>query len=72
MFDPAQAAKVTVATLVLVGGETPEPFKGSGEAVAAAVPDARVATLEGLVQAAEMFAPQVVAEALLDLLREQR
>ena len=40
--------------------------------MAAAVPDARVATLEGQAHAAEMFAPQVVAEAMLDLLREQR
>lgn len=70
MFDPEQAARVTVPTLVLVGSDTPEVFKADAEAVAAALPNARVTLLEGQAHGAEVFAPAVVAEAVLGFLRE--
>jgi pimeloyl-ACP methyl ester carboxylesterase len=70
LFDPEQAAQVTVPVLVVIGSETPEPFKVSAEMVAAALPDARVTILEGQGHAAEMLAPQVVAEAMLDFLHQ--
>ena len=68
LFDPEQAAQVTVPALVLVGSETPESFRASAEVVAAALADARVRTLEGQGHGAEMFAPEMVAEAVLDFL----
>ncbi len=70
LFDPHRAAHVTVPALVLVGTDTPEAFTASAEIVAAAVPDARVTILEGQGHGAEVFAPQLVAEATLDFLRE--
>ncbi len=68
LFDPEQAAQVAAPALVLVGSDTPEAFQASAEVVAAALPDARVAVLEGQGHGAEMFAPGVVAEAMLDFL----
>ncbi len=69
MFDPEQAATVTVPALLLVGGATPEPFKKSAATVASALPNARISILEGQHHGAEMFAPDVVARAILPFLR---
>jgi pimeloyl-ACP methyl ester carboxylesterase len=71
LFDPEQAARVTAPTLLLIGADTPAPFRSSAESVAAAVPDARVTLIEGQGHAAEMFAPEAVADALLAFLREE-
>jgi pimeloyl-ACP methyl ester carboxylesterase len=68
MFDPEQAASVAVPTLVLVGGDTPEAYKVSAEAVARSLPAARVVILDGQGHGAEMFAPAVVAEPVLEFL----
>ena len=68
LLDPQQGEDVVVPALVLVGSETSEAFKDSAQVVAAALPDARVVTLEGQAHAAEMFALQVVAEAVFDFL----
>jgi pimeloyl-ACP methyl ester carboxylesterase len=68
MFDPERAEKVTAPTLVLVGSDTPDPFRADAETVAAAVPNARLAVLEGQGHAAEMFAPDVVAGEVLRFL----
>jgi pimeloyl-ACP methyl ester carboxylesterase len=70
MFDPDQAATVTVPTLVLLGDQTPEAYLRSSEAVVEAVPNARLNLLEGKNHGAEMFAPAVVAEPVLAFLRE--
>ena len=70
LFDPQQAAHVAAPALMLVGSDTAEAFQTSAEVVAAALPDARVAVLEGQGHGAEMFAPGVVAEAMLDFLQE--
>jgi pimeloyl-ACP methyl ester carboxylesterase len=70
LFDPDQARRVTAPALLLVGSATPQPFKTSAEAVAAALPRGRVTVLEGQGHAAEMFAPDLVAEAMLPFLRE--
>ena len=68
LFDPEHAAQVTVPSLVLVGSETPEPFRASAEVIAAALPEARLEILGGQAHGAELFAPEVVAEAVLDFL----
>jgi pimeloyl-ACP methyl ester carboxylesterase len=70
LFDPEQAARVTVPTLVLVGSDTPEPLQADSETVAAALPAARVTILDRQGHGAEVFAPAVVAEAVLGFLRE--
>jgi pimeloyl-ACP methyl ester carboxylesterase len=66
MFDPEQATEVTVPTLLLVGSES--PWLPQVDTVAAALPDARVAVLEGHGHIADLLAPEAVAEPLLDFL----
>jgi pimeloyl-ACP methyl ester carboxylesterase len=61
-FDPAQAARITVPTLLLVGSDSPD---WEAETVAAALPDARVAVLEGQAHVADLLAPGLVADHLL-------
>ena len=72
LFDREQARTVDVPTLVLVGGDTPHPYKASAETVAAALPNADLATLDGQGHAAELFAPELVAEHLFAFLLEAR
>jgi pimeloyl-ACP methyl ester carboxylesterase len=68
-FDPRQGARINVPTLLLVGSETPEAQTGI-ETVAAALPDARVAVLEGQGHVADLLAPEVVADVVLGFLHE--
>lgn len=70
-FDPEQAARVTVPTLLLVGEESPilAPEAGS---VAAALPDARIAVLSGQAHEADITGPQLVAEEVLAFLGRER
>jgi pimeloyl-ACP methyl ester carboxylesterase len=68
-FDPEQARKITAPTLLLVGSES-SPDVYHPEKVAAALPDARIAVLEGQEHIADLLAPKLVAEALLPFLRE--
>jgi pimeloyl-ACP methyl ester carboxylesterase len=70
-FDPEQAAKITVPTLLLVGSESPD-WKPEAETVAAALPEARITVLEGQAHIADLLAPEIVAEPLLAFLDEQR
>lgn len=70
MFDPGQASRVDVPTLVMVGGETGETYRKDARTVETTVPNARLAVLEGQGHAAEMFAPGLVAEPVLEFLRE--
>jgi pimeloyl-ACP methyl ester carboxylesterase len=62
-FGPEQLQRVSVPTLLLVGENGPD---WQPEKVARELPDARVVILPGQAHAADMFAPQVVAERLLD------
>lgn len=68
-FDPEQARKITAPTLLLVGSES-SPDVYHPETVAAALPDARIAVLEGQEHIADLLAPQLVAETLLPFLGE--
>jgi len=72
MFDPGQAAKVTVPALLLVGGTTPEPFKKSAATVASALPNAHTIVLEWQGHGAEMFAPELVADSIIPFLSDSR
>lgn len=68
LFDAERAAAVTVPTLLLEGSETPDGFKAAIGDVAAALPDARVAVLDGQGHTADVLAPELVAEHLLAFL----
>jgi pimeloyl-ACP methyl ester carboxylesterase len=66
-----QVKKINVPTLVLVGSETPRPYRDSAEAVKDLLPNAERVTLEGQGHGAEMFAPELVTEPVIAFLREQ-
>ena len=68
LCDLDRVATVTVPTLLLEGEQTPPGFKAGIEAVAAALPDARRAMLEGQAHTADVVAPEQVAEHLLPFL----
>ena len=70
-FDPRQAARITVPVLLLVGSDTPEELRDDPETVAAALPDARIALLEGQQHIADVLAPELFAESVLEFLRQR-
>lgn len=70
-FVPEQAAKVAVPVLVLTGADTPYELRDDPEAVAAALPYARIAVLEGQQHLADVLAPEVFAEHVLTFLRDR-
>jgi pimeloyl-ACP methyl ester carboxylesterase len=65
-----QVKRITAPALVLVGSETPRPYRESAEAVVAALPNAKRVILQGQGHGAEMFAPELVAEPVIVFLRE--
>lgn len=68
--DPATAARVTVPTLMLLGGDSLDWIKADTEQVVAALPDARVAVMKGQEHLADVTAPELVAGHLRAFLRE--
>jgi pimeloyl-ACP methyl ester carboxylesterase len=70
-FDPEQAARITVPTLLLTGSDSRDPFAADAGTVAAALPDARVEVLEGQQHVADILAPELVAAHLVAFLRGQ-
>jgi pimeloyl-ACP methyl ester carboxylesterase len=70
-LDPGRAARVTAPTLLPVGSESPEHLAAGAEAPLAVLPDARIAVLEGQGHAADLLAPELVAERMLAFLRGQ-
>jgi pimeloyl-ACP methyl ester carboxylesterase len=69
---PEQAAGITVPVLMLVGGDSPDFFTAGVDTVAAALPDAHIAVMEGQQHIAIDLVPAVFAEHVLAFLREQR
>ncbi len=65
-FDPADAAAITVPVLLLVGEE--QPLDWQVDVVADALRNARVEVLPGQEHAADVLAPDLVAERLLAFL----
>lgn len=65
-------AKITVPVLLLTGEDSSGPSKADIEAVAAALPDARIVVLEGQQHVAGVLAPEVFAEHVLAFLRDPR
>jgi pimeloyl-ACP methyl ester carboxylesterase len=68
-FDPGQAAKITVPTLLLVGDDSPDELRADPETVAAALPDARITVLDGQQHIAIDLIPEVFAAHVIGFLR---
>jgi pimeloyl-ACP methyl ester carboxylesterase len=71
-LDPELAARITVPVLLVTGEHSPDPAKADIEAVAAALPDARIVVIEGQEHVADVLVPEVFAQQLLAFLRDQR
>lgn len=71
-LDPELVGRITVPVLLLTGENSSDPSKADIEAVAAALPDARIVVLEGQEHVADVLVPEVFAEQLLAFLGEQR
>jgi pimeloyl-ACP methyl ester carboxylesterase len=71
-LDPAQAARITVPTLLLTGSDSRDPFAADVGAVAAALPDTRVVVLEGQQHVADILDPEGFAGHLVSFLRGRR
>ncbi len=69
-FDPKQAAKIAVPTLLLTGSDSRDPSTADIETVAAALPDARVVVLGGQQHVADILAPELFAEQVVAFLRD--
>jgi pimeloyl-ACP methyl ester carboxylesterase len=71
-LDPELAGTITVPVLLLTGERSADPAKADIEAVAAALPDARIVVLEGQEHVADVLVPEVFAGYVLAFLREGR
>ena len=71
-FDPGQAARIAVPTLLLTGSDSDDPFAADLGTVAAALPDARIGVLDGQRHVADILAPELFARRLLAFLGERR
>ena len=63
-FDPAQAASISMPTMLLIGEESPDHLKEDTEPVIDALPDAEVEVLAGQAHSADIVAPELVAEKI--------
>jgi pimeloyl-ACP methyl ester carboxylesterase len=69
-FDPEWAARIAVPALLLVGGDTPPEIAADPDIVAAALPDARIAVLDGQMHMAHVTDPATIARRVLTFLAE--
>jgi len=67
-FEPERAAAITAPTLLLLGQRTQGAIRASTEALAAAMPNARVVHLAEQAHDAVVTAPALFTEAVLDFL----
>ena len=63
-----QAAKIRVPVLLMTGEESTDPAKTEVDAVAAALPDARLLVLARQQHIADILDPQTFAKHLLEFL----
>jgi pimeloyl-ACP methyl ester carboxylesterase len=68
-FAAEQAAQIAVPTLILIGSESLD-WGPEAETVAAALPNARIAVLDGQKHIADVVAPKLIAEQVIAFLRE--
>ncbi len=69
VFDPARFRRLEVPTLLLLGGESPAILQAPTRALAAALPDARVAVMPGQGHAAMNTGRELFLELVLGFLR---
>ena len=72
--DPLEAIRlmaIGVPALLIAGGDSPAYFKRDIDAVADALPDARVAVIDGQQHVADVLVPQTFAEIVLGFLAER-
>jgi pimeloyl-ACP methyl ester carboxylesterase len=67
-LDPEEASELRIPVLLLVGTDSPDELRGDPEAVAQALPDARIEGLEGQQHLAHALAPDLFARRLLAFL----
>jgi pimeloyl-ACP methyl ester carboxylesterase len=67
-LEAAQAAKISVPILLLIGEESTDPARREVGADAAALPDARLLVLAGQQHIADILDPENVAKHLLEFL----
>ena len=67
-WDTEEAVQVAVPTLLLVGDTDPFPLADEAEAVVDTLPNARIAVLEGQGHEADITAPDLVAEAIVEFI----
>lgn len=67
-LEPVQAAKIRVAVMLMTGEESTDPAKTEVDAVAAALPDARLLVLARQQHIADILDPQTFAKHLLEFL----
>ncbi len=70
VLDPAQYAGIRVPALLLDGERSPAGQRRVVAALAAALPSARVAVLPSQAHLAQLTAPELVAEVVLEFLRD--
>lgn len=71
-WDPSRFAEMNTPTLLLLGGESPKWAKDSTEVVHEALPNSRIAVLEGQGHVAMNTAPELFVNEVLAFLRETR
>jgi pimeloyl-ACP methyl ester carboxylesterase len=69
-FDPDRLRGVTTPTLLLLGGESPRYLTDATEAIAAALPNARITVLDGQQHVAMNTAPELFVRELLEFTDE--
>ena len=67
-WDPNAAARITVPTLLLVGDTDSHPLADEAAAVTDSLADARIAVLVGQGHEADITAPELVAEAIVEFI----
>ncbi|TDD98210.1 alpha/beta fold hydrolase [Jiangella asiatica] len=70
IFDPAEAARLTMPVLLIVGGESPEAIRCDPDVVAAALPDATVRVLDGQGHMAHIADPAALAATVVTFLAD--
>jgi pimeloyl-ACP methyl ester carboxylesterase len=70
-LDPELAGRITVPVLLVTGENSSDVSKAEIEAVAAALPDARIVVLDGQEHVADVLVPEVFTRHLLAFLRDQ-
>ncbi len=70
VFDPRRFAELTTPTLLLTGSESAASITDATTAIAKALPNSRIVTLEGQEHVAYYTAPELFAETVLEFARE--